>query len=203
MIMVYNYVRFDNILEFGQRYQLTNTDQSGYSGLLGHFTLDSAAEGVKEMFFAFTPWTGEFPYLTLNGVFFNFPILLAGFVGLGSGKVRQSLRKNHLTGIMAAMVILAVVIAVFDTAWTPMLIERYHLDIYWILAIFNFIIIGFWYHSAADRHKRWLSYVITLGGYLTVVASIWLFIVPNDYNLTDYYPECLELIKKIVLMGKG
>jgi hypothetical protein len=203
MIMVYNYVRFDNILEFGQKYQLTNTDQSGYSGLLGHLTLGGAAEGVKEMFFAANRWTSEFPYMTLNGIFFNFPLLLTGFAGLCSGKVRQSLRRNHLTGLVAALAILAVVIAVFDTAWSPKLIERYHMDIYWILVIFNFIIIGFWYRSAADRHKRWLSYVITLGGYLTVVASIWLFIVPNDCNLTDYYPECLELIKKIVLFWRG
>ena len=73
--------------------------------------------------------------------------------------------------------------------------ERYRMDIYYLMAIATFIsIIN--YYSITSKKKIFMSITIILL-ILTFIKTILLFMVPNDYNFTAYYPEVLEKLIEI------
>ena len=75
LLMAYNYVRFDNPFEFGQTWQLTNADQSGYGDIRARLNLIKI-NGVLQNFISYVPLKDDFPYLSFNGALINFPMLL-------------------------------------------------------------------------------------------------------------------------------
>ena len=82
-LMLYNYARFDDPFEFGQKYQLTVADQSQYSVALHADTVLRIINDTISNFFATGKIKTAFPYVRTSSVFFNFPILLLG-IGIGN-----------------------------------------------------------------------------------------------------------------------
>ena len=183
-LMLYNYARFENPFEFGQTYQLTVADQTKF-----HVAWDAQTrlrlfnESILN-FFQYRNQQILFPYLNAGGIFTNFPILLLSIL-ICRSEVFKRARKLHLLPLLLTFPIAAVVINVFDILWTPYLLERYHMDLYFLLGIGCFIIIGLWYETCQEKYKKWLGAGLSWLSLKTVIVS-FLFYVGT---VGVYYPE--------------
>lgn len=194
-LMLYNYARFDNPFEFGQSYQMTFYDQKDISSL-SNLNLKNLVKGLGAIFFDCQKPSSEFPYIKFGGIFFEFPIFLIGFpLGLLFEPVRAQLKKNKLFYVYLSTVAVLFVIAVLEIVMSPIILERYHADFYFLMGIQTFIIIG----SICQRVKRTSNKLLTLVFIIlsvtTSVRAILLFFVPNDLNYTQYYGQFLDELR--------
>lgn len=192
-LMAYNYLRFGNVFEFGQAYQLTVADQHAYGKFSERFNFSAQIDGLLQNFFGVeNNFKGDNkPSGALRYVIFWLPIFLL------SGKVRAALMKNKLIGVVLALIFTPILITMFQIHWTPFLLERYRLEIYWLLALLSFISIGF----LAESQKKFLNFGICLLGIVTIFQCMNLFLIPNDLNFAAIYPELRPTILKILSLG--
>ena len=194
-LMAYNYARFDNPFEFGQKYQLTVADQSQYSLRLDAETLQKLFKSTKDNFFFHEDRSETFPYLKTNSVFFNFPILL---LGLGAIPGWRGLKKTGLLPLFLFTGITAVVITAVDVLWTPYLLERYRMDIYFLMGIGCFVAFGAWHHRCAPKGKRYLNFTAGALSVCTVVCSFLYYVK----TVGVYYPEKVTEVAKLLGLGQ-
>lgn len=190
-LMLYNYARFDNPFEFGQKYQLTVADQSQYGFHFSPEVLLRVVNDTTANLFGFGTISEKFPFLNRSGAFSNFPILLLT-AAVFSKKVSDSLKNRRLTGLMTGFAVTVLVITVMDILWTPYLLERYHMDIYFLMGIACFIAIGFWLQTAEEKQRKRLSAVIALLSVVTVVSSFLFWV----RTIEVYYPDAVEDIQQ-------
>lgn len=194
-LMLYNYARFDNPFEFGQAYQLTISDLTSYS-LFTNVSLLKIMNGFITLFLQSSTLSNTFPYVTFSGILLEFPIYL---IALGffffSEKIRKKLKKNNIFSTCIALLISIVLITYSVVIMTTYIFERYHSDFYFILSIFSFIIISLLFENVSERKKTFLNIFFVSFSALTLITTILLFFVPNDFNLTEYYPEILDKIR--------
>ncbi len=195
-LMCYNYVRFDNPFEFGQIYQLTVADQSGYRFSLDLQTVLRVLRGTAGNFFARMKLSPSFPYLTAGGVFANYPILLLS-LGIFLPSAMRRARRRKLLPLMGWTVITVLVISAFQVIWTPYLLERYHMDIYFLMGILCFIAVGLWHGALQGRGRKWLcSAAVTLSA-VTVVTSFLLYVSAIGF----YYPWKVGAIARFLRLA--
>jgi len=181
-LMIYNYVRFDNPFEFGQAYQLTVADQSNYNLSINGTQLLRIISETGSNFFAFKSITETFPYFQTSSVFFNFPILSFSIVALFPS-VRESAKKEKIRPFLLGLLISVLVITAADVLWSPYLLERYRMDIYFLMGIGCFLTLGMWYEES--KKKEVLSVVIYFLSIATAVSSFLLYV----RTVGVYYPE--------------
>lgn len=180
-LMWYNARRFDSPFEFGQAYMLTNGDLLSCRNFAEHFNPVQILSGIGTMLIRFDGLNEQFPYFTRNGVFVNFPLLLTVFA-IVFLPVRQVLKEKGLKQTVYALLIVTLVITAFQTYWVTGLIERYRMDIYFLLAIAAFIVLLSWHETLPDgKHLR--TAVCLLAIY-ALFASFFLYMVPEDQNAT-------------------
>jgi len=200
LLMLYNYARFDNPFEFGQKYQLTNTDQSAY-----HFPKGLGPmrwfNGMYQMFFETKPLAREFPYVNYAGMLYEFPLF---FAGIGAFCLRKSMRVKartaKLLGFLVTILITLGAIVMFQVSMSPGLMERYQSDAYYLVAIFSFIIFAFMNNEAEGKARRWFYVGTVILALITIAVAFLLFFVPQDCNLMEWYPEKLQAIR--MFMGR-
>ena len=199
--MAYNHARFGSVTEFGQTYQLTNTDQHLYGS---YGSGKGPVEYGKDLFavlFGVNGLDGRFPYLRYSGVFVNFPLLLV-VLTLLSGRMRERLGTRSGLGLLAlglAMVPLATI--VLDLSWSPRYLERYNLDIYYLLGILCFIALGLWCESVPRGNRRKLGFAIGVASIAVCLTCVAFFLSPVDANLTVMFPEVLDRVRHTLLLG--
>lgn len=201
LLMAYNYARFDNPFEFGQAYQLTVADQTAYSNPFDNFNSVKVIGTMLNNFFGFRGFFDEFPFIKHSGAFGNFPILYISFA-VFSFPVYKQLKKQKLRLFTATLFATPLLITFFQVIWSPFLMERYRMDIYFVMAILCFISIGFLYNCISAESKRIFSSFVMICSLITIISAFALFLVPNDGNLTSVYPEKLEAVEKVVLFWK-
>lgn len=183
-LMLYNYVRFDDPFEFGQKYQLTVADQSQYSVVVDKATLLRIFNETVSNFFAISPVKSAFPYLVPSSVFFNFPILLMG-IGVFQAPSLHYLRKTKLLPLLAGIFVAVVAITAMEIVWTPYLLERYRMDIYFLMGIGCFTALGAWYQACSRKQSKLLSGALVLLSAWTVITAFLLY----NYRVGVYYPD--------------
>lgn len=183
-LMFYNYARFDNPFEFGQAYQLTVADQTQYSISLNAATLVRIINEAGKNFFQLGSLTTAFPYVQTSSAFYNFPILYLCLAIFLPGTFRN-LRRNKLLPLIFGLVVSVLVITAMDILWTPYLLERYRMDIYFLMGIGCFIIVGAWHQSCSEKQKKTLSIALICLSVLTVISA---FLLCVD-TVGVYYPE--------------
>ena len=181
-LMTYNYVRFDSPFEFGQAYQLTVTDQTNYSLSVTKSQLIRIAFETVNNFFDYGGISETFPYLKTSSVFVNFPILLFSVVALFP-PVWKRIKKTKTFPFMLGLVISVLVITAIDILWSPRLLERYRMDIYFLMGIFCFLALGMWQEE--NKRKKWLSVLINVLCIVTVITAFLLYV----RVVADKYPE--------------
>lgn len=169
-LMVYNYARFENPFEFGQSYQLTIADQSQYGVTLSLATLLQLLRGTIENFFKIGTFSNAFPYIFPSSVFFNFPILLL-WIGMFRPDVRSSLKKNNLLPLLGWTLLTVFIISAMDILWSPFLLERYRMDLYFLLCIGCFIVIGHRYSLCSEKGQARYRASIAVLSYITVICA--------------------------------
>ena len=195
-LMLYNNARFDNPFEFGQTYQLTVADQSNYRVNLDFPTLIRLANESIRNFFLFEGINANFPYFRTSSVFFNFPILLLS-LALFRSDVCKKAKEHHLLPLLIGFPLTALIITAVDILWSPYLLERYRMDVYFLLAIGCFIILGLWSEVNKETHRKGFQTVLLLGSALTVLSSFLLYV----QTLGVYYPNQVTAIAKQFLIG--
>lgn len=175
-LMLYNYARFDDPFEFGQKYQITEADQTQYGFKMSMDELSRVFLNVKDSLFGITMPIKNFPYLRWSGLFINFPVLFFMFGCFGK-KNRESLKAMHLQYVVATMALLIVIITTIDVLWTPFWLERYHMDVYFLAGLVCFISIGLWYRVLNDKQKRGLNVIICCLGFVTLVSCVFFFFI--------------------------
>lgn len=190
-LMCYNYVRFDDPFEFGQAYQLTVADQTQYSVELNRDTVLRIVKDSLLNFFDVDKATEEFPYIKASSVFFNFPILFLGAF-IFKPAVFKGVRKSGMLAFLITLVLSVILITAIDIMWTPYLLERYRMDIYFLMGIGCFTVVGFWYETSM-RLRGLISFTVCALSLATLIGA-WLLCVGR---IGAYYPE------KLVEIGKA
>lgn len=200
-LMYYNYIRFGNPFEFGQTYQLTVADQTQYSSFADAFDLSKQLNGMLENFLGLGQFTSEFPYVRYSGALINFPILC-----LSAGVIRTSvfrqLKEKKLLPAVIALFMLPLIITFIDVLWSPYLMERYRLDIYFIMSILCFMIVGFWYNSVEPQKQNAFGCFIMAASIFTAIYAFILFCVPYDGNAAQQCTGMSENIEQALFFWR-
>ena len=202
LLMMYNYARFDDPFEFGQKYQLSNWDQKEFS-LLSGLGLIKQVNGFIKMFIQTKDLSGVFPYVQHSGIFFEFPVFLIPVgVLLFSNSLRVRLKDKNWLYVLLTAGLAIILITIVEISMSPLIEERYHFDLNYLIAISTFLVIGFFYIEADDGSIRKYNIVFTILSLITILTAVLLFFVPYDFNFTAYYPETLDHIREIMWQFK-
>ncbi len=169
-LMLYNYARFENPFEFGQSYQLTEADQTQYSSAMDLNTLLHTIYQTLRYFFGRGILYDTFPFLSTAGVFYNFPILLLCAAML-IPSVFKTLRSTKFLPLLLGLFVSAVIIAFMDIAWTPYMQERYRMDVYFLMGLACFLVIGCWFQNCSSKQSARLSCAVSILSVITMVCS--------------------------------
>jgi hypothetical protein len=201
LLMIYNYARFENPFEFGQALQLTGADQSKYGNFIESFSTVRTVNGILNNFIRFAPITGEFPYVNYGSAFVNFPILLSVF-GVFLKSIRNRAGEEGMKFFMGMMFVIPLLITVVQIGWAPGdgSSERYRMDIYYLMVILAFLVIGNAIENMASAERKNLSSFLCLLCLAAVFMGMMFLLHPDDYNYTQWVPEGLENWKKFVML---
>ena len=171
-LMWYNYARFENPFEFGQSYQLTVADQTGYSGMTALLNVKRNLQGIKYCFLSMIDLKKEFPFVGEGGLFVMYPILFYILIGAVNKQTRKKLRESGLMGWICAIAGSVLLIVVMSVVWTPKLELRYTEDYTWMLCIIAFTVIGFMYQTMEFKRAfcARVSYVTLFSGMICVLV---------------------------------
>ena len=195
-LMVYNTVRFDDPFEFGQAYQLTVADQSQYRVTLNGEMLKRIVKGLGEMFFDHNGRTAAFPFVRTNGVFLNFPLLFLS-LGIADPRAFRAMREKRLSWLMLGLAVTVLVITAFDVMWSPYLLERYRMDVYFLMGLLCFLAVGLWYESADKWTRRGIVTLSTVMSAETVISAFLLYLCRVNVS----YPDRVSAIAAALGLG--
>ena len=167
-LMTYNYLRFDSVFEFGQSYQLTIADQHAFGKFSERFSLSAQIDGLLKNFLGI----GDFPTDEKNSFALRYIIFWTPLILLKK-KLPPELR-----GFVAMLILVPLLITAVQIQWTVFVIERYRLEIYWLLSLLSFISLGLL------RDKKFFNVAVVILSLVTIVQCVALFLVPNDLNFT-------------------
>ena len=143
-LMWYNKARFDSPFEFGQSYQLTVADQSGYGGRsISSIHWVTVANGLIFNFFQSPVLLYEFPFVGAGGVFLAYPVFSYVFLAVADEESRRRIRESRLSAFLISFAVTAVLITLVNIMWSPFLTDRYREDFIWLIGILSFFCIGF------------------------------------------------------------
>lgn len=199
-LMLYNYARFDNVFEFGQSYQLTMVDQHMYRSFSERFNLKTTLIDMFANFYAAPTITSQFPYVLHGGVFFNYPVLLLS-AKVFSKRIVENLHEKNLYIFSLLLFFIPVVISLFTIYWSPFLLERYHLDFYYLLCILGFITIASWLELTSGKKQKVIICSIIVLAFLVYVMAFLFFLLPIDGSYTFLYPKILDEVYQGLRFG--
>lgn len=201
LLMLYNYVRFDSVFEFGQSYQLTKADQSGYGSVASQFGPIKILDGVIQNFFACPPLKYTFPFISAGSVFFNFPVCLAALFCLFQKDSLLQCKKSGLAAFTAVLLSLPVLITVMQCLMSPFLLERYRSDLYWLMGLLTFLAFGLFGETLSGHTGKIAGFLCSLMAFATVFSAFLLWMIPDDSSYTELFPEALSTVEKILFLG--
>ena len=190
-LMFYNYARFDNPFEFGQSYQLTVADQHNYGSFLSMMDPVLILNGITENLFMPSRFQTAFPWLNYGGACWSFPLLLFGAAIFLPKNLRVA-RKEKIAAVMIGLFLLPLLITMIDVLWSPFMLERYQMDIYYLMGITAFLSIGF----IGEQIEEGLDTAVFRGfvsllSLAAIMSALLLWLVPYDSNYTQYVEGAL------------
>ncbi len=188
LLMLYNYLRFDNPFEFGSAYQLTIVDMRNYGGIAGNFDVMKLAKGIFNYFFEVSPLNSTFPYFSLGGIYINYPILLLSVIAMFSRNIQKYIKEYKLSFFVAILFLTPIIITAIDVMWAPVVGERYKMDVYWLMGILCYIVIGFWNEHLREESRRRFSWVMSMFSVYTIISSaLYLLAAYDNISLVTFY----------------
>ena len=86
---------------------------------------------------------------------------------------------------MVGLFVSALVITAADVLWSPYLLERYRMDIYFLMGIGCFICLGLWHSVSGENQKKGLSIFYGLCAAVTLLQAYLLYV----RTVGVYYPD--------------
>ena len=179
--MIYNYLRFDSVFDFGIQYSLTINDFTK-----AEFHLPLVLTGFHNFIFAFPKASTSFPFihsnydnLQLNGFYFSANDTAVGilyralpvFAYLMSGKAYKLSQKNKKCSIcIAAGCIIAPAIIIFSI-WESGYGVRYCADFSWQIVIGALIISYLLYVNSSKQHRSIADKIMALSLVLCIAIN--------------------------------
>lgn len=188
-LMLYNYVRFEDPLEFGQAYQITVADQTAYDMRFTKKKLLMIINGTSDMFLEKMNVVSTFPYLFHGGILLKYPIFLCALGALKSC-VRCQLRKEKMTGWMITVALAVFLVTAVDCVWAPYIVPRYAVDLFFLLAIGCFASIGFLYNTFTPGRTAKVNFLLTGISIVSMLCSILYYCA----KIWPLYPDAIALI---------
>ena len=207
LLMVYNYVRFDSVFEFGQSYQLTDTDQHLYYDFLGSFDPKKFIVCFIYEFIMAPKNLVGFKAPGAGGLLTTFPVVWPFTIVLilylvekikgkfskqktdGSDNGLGKSQKTHLRSVLISLIVAFMLILVTDILMSPYpLTDRYKGDVYFLFAIFYVALICYNY----DRIKK-IHYLFNVLFVLTVFMCFILYLT-GESNYWYFFPDKVDSI---------
>ena len=126
-------------------------------------------------------------------------MLLYIIVGIVNSRTRKQIKAQNAHILLGVMLSVPILIIITDVLWTPFLMPRSRMDVYWILGVLDYIIIGF--YCQGKRKKAWLCFRISLLSIATIFVCVLLYLYPNDKNFTEWYGYGEHLMRRILMLG--
>lgn len=195
-LMLYNYVRFENPFEFGHSYQLTLADQTKLGNVID---VGKVITGIFQQLFAIPGIDGTFPYIRLGtGILISCPLLLFAFICMGKGK-QPDLRNQESFAFRILISMIALLIIAIHFIKTPGVWDRYRSDYLWLLCFGAWLGIGKWNEKRKDICRS--SMIICAAALFCVFLAGAVFLIPDDGNWTQCYPEVNQYLWRIMTFG--
>ena len=181
LLMMYNYVRFGNVFDFGAKYQLTvnNMVKLGNRASLIPF-------GLMINLFSVPIFTGEFPFLThhnnlmtyygyhyienmIGGVFIIAPICFANFF---ARKAFRNSKNKELKIIISELLVVGFILAGVSAMMAGSN-QRYLIDYAWMFIIAGILVFMILFEKLkSDEAKRIMQKVFTIIAIFTFFVGI-------------------------------
>lgn len=198
LMMGYNYVRFNSILDFGANYNLTTNDMTARG-----FHFERFLSAIYYYFLAVPRITNIFPFIetiplnttymgitiyerTFGGIFILCPILI---LSLFFYKFKNNFKEKMLYYLSGLFTISAIIIALADSQMAGIL-PRYFLDFNWLLVISTIIIIL----SIIEKNQKTkfnniiISYLTKITVVL-LVLNFFLCFIDVSFSYQDIMPS--------------
>lgn len=199
LLMAYNYARFENPLEFGQAYQLTSQDQTGYMSFFARLDIPRIITCIYQNLFSIPVFEKTFPFLFYGGFLVTYPLMWLLVVFLSKDKIHASIKEEKFYFFAIMLCIEPVICNIFDAFWAPNMCERYRLDEYFVLGILIFVLAGFRLRTTEKTNRT--NSAVSLFAVLSILMAVLIFFYPNDANYTYAYPEKLTEIGHLLTFG--
>ena len=201
-LMIYNYIRFDSIFEFGAKYQLTVTDVTDLSE-----RYKDIPKGMYQYLLQPPKLEKQYPYMSVdrskegyttgyhNGgivcgiLFFNLTIIGCIFWYKYYKKVRDPILK----GIMITLPIVGIFMCAL-TVYMGGTVQRYVVDFFWMFSILAMIIWFLMYENAKNEKTKNIIVItlLVLIGISLLINFLGTFL-NSEYNyLEKIFPEIFE-----------
>jgi len=199
LLMIYNYIRFDNVFEFGIRYQLTVNDMRN----LGYRIL-AVPSGIITQLFQSPIATTQFPFFQYQyktiiffgyyfvgamecGLFLLNPINFILFLLIG---LKNKIKEKKAYNFICTLTIVSILICLVDILLGGS-VQRYSADYAWILNIASYLTLFMLVSNI--RSKEIKKYIMVFAILITIYMLIVNFIVGGveaEYNILKIkYPE--------------
>lgn len=198
LLMIYNYVRFESVFEFGAKYQLTINNMMKLKSRI--FTIPV---GIICNLFSIPNFIAEFPFIanhneliTFNG-FYYIENMLGGlfiiapicFFNFFIFKINKKLENKELKCLINTLLVVGSLIAIISIMMAGSN-QRYIIDYAWIFilsGILIFMVIYNWLKS--DEAKKILQYILCITTIFTFILSIQIGIVSEKSYMKAYSPK--------------
>ena len=102
-----------------------------------------------------------------------------------SAKVRNELKHSKLLAFTLFIYLTALIITATDIVWTPYLLERYRMDVYFLMGIGAFITVGALYNSLPQQKGNRLCSTAVLLSVCAIISSFLFYLL----TVANYFPE--------------
>jgi len=118
--------------------------------------------------------------------------------GLFRRDVRTDLKEKGLTLFSWCLFLLPILITWMAILWSPYLLERYRMDIYFLICILCFLVAGSWYQKMPQELRRGFGSTIMVLSVMTLLACLALHLV----SVRTFQPERMPWIEQLLLFWK-
>ena len=203
-LMIYNYVRFGSVFDFGANYNLTTNDMTKRG-----FVLDRILPGLYYLLFAIPDIKPVFPFLnsqilqtTYIGVTIHEP-LFGGFlvcnlicaITMFLPKLKELFENKEVYYLALLSTVFAYIIVIADTEMAGIL-NRYTCDFGWLFIMATSLILLTL--NKKYGNKNIFIKVISILVFLSVVYSFGNALLDTTYNLQTANPGMFEQLKYLI-----
>lgn len=202
--MVYNYIRFDNPLEFGAKYQLTVINMGALKSRI--FAIPT---GIIANIFSIPNFIPDFPFITnhnkllefygyyyienmIGGLFIISPICFMNFFIIKANKQTEN---KELKIIINSLIIIGSLIAILSIMIAGSN-QRYLIDYAWMFILSGILIFIILFNNfKSDETKNILKKVFCIITIFTFIIGISSGIVSEKENMKNYFAKTYYNLK--------